>query len=691
MPKGSSRSYAADKQIQLGSSDFLKCQQSTSKATCKRKNDSPQHKRITRSKLPVSNPDLNCKKHLEQEMSINLGSSDSINSGIISDDCKNQPKKPKKPDSEPSEMVSELEMGTTDSDEEANMDNLTSHPNNSDNNTRPQVGESQQLNIRPKSNPPYIQEENLLSSQIAKQQIEPSPVIKTRVIQAASLNLNILGNQEDSYNSITSMRQVLINSTEDSPVNVSKINPIRVANEINKLCGEVDDIQHRRSGSLVIKTKTYEQVVKLLSLTHFTEKNIPVIVTRDWGSITVQGKIYAPEFSEDSLEDLLEMLKPEGVVRITKLFRDPKLAYSQIYVLTFLANTCPTFLKVGYVRYRIDKYYPSPIRCNKCFRWGHMTKICTSAALCSHCGKKDHKREHCTESVARCINCDSTHEATSKLCPVFKNERDICRIKVDQGISFREARNQINAISLKKRQNIHRQSNLDTNLNEQQPSSQQNSIRPKHKTISQLINSTATQHNLYNYLQDESDTTDNEQAQENNHISSSTESLIPAGQKTSKRRKILKNSNKENKSTNPLQQQAGWQLQGHWKKQQSQQQKQYNQQLQQQQEHFTQQQQEHFTQQRQQDRQQQLTDNQTRQQQHYQMDSQGKYGTEDIRGMDFKQLLLQLIPIIMKLFISDAITDKVECFKKIGLILQAEDLIANTLKSMNITSIANSQ
>ena len=113
------------------------------------------------------------------------------------------------------------------------MDNLTSHPNNSDNNTRPQVGESQQLNIRPKSNPPYIQEENLLSSQIAKQQIEPSPVIKTRVIQAASLNLNILGNQEDSYNSITSMRQVLINSTEDSPVNVSKINPIRVANEIN--------------------------------------------------------------------------------------------------------------------------------------------------------------------------------------------------------------------------------------------------------------------------------------------------------------------------------------------------------------------------------------------------------------------------------------------------------------------------
>ena len=73
------------------------------------------------------------------------------------------------------------------------------------------------------------------------------------------------------------------------------------------------------------------------------------------------------------------------------------------------------------------------------------------------------------------------------------------------------------------------------------------------------------------------------------------------------------------------------------------------------------------------------------------MDSQSKYGTEDIRGMDFKQLLLQLIPIIMKLFISDAITDKVECFKKIGLILQAEDLIANTLKSMNITSIANSQ
>lgn len=122
------------------------------------------------------------------------------------------------------------------------------------------------------------------------QEIVPSLVIKNKSVQMAQLNLNNLNKQNEGHMKI---RQVQISCKEDNTVNLAKMNLIRIAYEINKIYGEVEHIEHHRSGILLIKTKDYQQVEKLLAISLFLERPLPVVVSKDWGSVTVQGKIYA--------------------------------------------------------------------------------------------------------------------------------------------------------------------------------------------------------------------------------------------------------------------------------------------------------------------------------------------------------------------------------------------------------------
>ena len=95
------------------------------------------------------------------------------------------------------------------------------------------------------------------------------------------------------------------------------------------------------------------------------------------------------------------------------------------YVLTFLGNKKPDFIKCGLVRYEVDNYYPSPMRCGKCYRLGHSTRICHSAKLCSRCCGKDHEKKDCNSRDPKCINCKGKHESTYKQCERYLQEKQI--------------------------------------------------------------------------------------------------------------------------------------------------------------------------------------------------------------------------------------------------------------------------
>lgn len=87
------------------------------------------------------------------------------------------------------------------------------------------------------------------------------------------------------------------------------MDPFRIGKEIDLICGQVEKVEYKPSGSLLITKKTLRQVTNLLQLKSFTAQNIPINAQVAWGQQISYGKLYAPEFSQDTLDELLDILK----------------------------------------------------------------------------------------------------------------------------------------------------------------------------------------------------------------------------------------------------------------------------------------------------------------------------------------------------------------------------------------------
>ena len=241
-----------------------------------------------------------------------------------------------------------------------------------------------------------------------------------------------------------STRKILISSTSDAQP-LSRINPYRVGKAMDALCGPVDSIDHKRSGALIVTTKTLEQAALLLRTTEiaFYDVATPVRTTVAWNTQLSYGKIYAPELQEETLDFLLSILQDRNVVGIRKLLSDPKKSTVPLYVLTFLSPQPPPQLTIGYCHYTVDKYHPSPMRCSHCFKYGHSRARCSSTQpTCGHCSVKGHSSTDCP-SLSRdpvCTNCRGAHLATSRECPAYRSELRACHIIARDNVSFPEAR-----------------------------------------------------------------------------------------------------------------------------------------------------------------------------------------------------------------------------------------------------------
>ena len=223
---------------------------------------------------------------------------------------------------------------------------------------------------------------------------------------------------------------------------LSKLNPIKLGQAIHSVCGNVENIQHLKSGGIFITCISFPQVEKLLhvSILPFASSNISVKVSVALNSQSVQGKIYAPELLDESLSDLCTALRPSSVVDVRKLLNDPTKTHVPLFVLTFFGSTCPQYITLGFSRYRVDPFYPSPSRCSQCCQWGHTRGLCRGSLTCSSCGNKGHSSANCTSQSLSCPNCGGSHSAFSRQCPQSIKEHHICQIKTKNNISYTDAR-----------------------------------------------------------------------------------------------------------------------------------------------------------------------------------------------------------------------------------------------------------
>lgn len=80
-------------------------------------------------------------------------------------------------------------------------------------------------------------------------------------------------------------------------------------------------------------------------------------------------------------------------------------------------------LRIGYGLFRCEEPHlrPDPTQCFKCQAYGHMSRDCTSAAMCRICGQAAHKAKgELCPNERRCANCSGPHSAAYRGCPKFR-------------------------------------------------------------------------------------------------------------------------------------------------------------------------------------------------------------------------------------------------------------------------------
>ena len=199
-------------------------------------------------------------------------------------------------------------------------------------------------------------------------------------------------------------------------------------------------------GTLLIKTKNAKQTEKFLKIQRFANEECEV--THDRKLNTSRGTIRAYDLEDLTEDEVVGWLKDFGVVRAKRFTRreNGKVCSTPTILLTFDRPSCPTKLQLDYVTYHVQRYIPNPMMCYRCGKFGHPEgtdeKGCKKPRICLRCGQSPHEGI-CDQ---RCANCGkSDHSCQARTCEEWVKEKAICRIKVEQEVSFAQAKQQYEA------------------------------------------------------------------------------------------------------------------------------------------------------------------------------------------------------------------------------------------------------
>ena len=190
----------------------------------------------------------------------------------------------------------------------------------------------------------------------------------------------------------------------------------------------VQDAQPRLNakGGVTVRVPQQSHIEQLKSINTIAnikvQLNLPSAASL-WGRVSGVH----PSFSE---KDLLELLKPQGVVEVqrekystcesatsteTKRVQKP----SNRIRLRFQTDLKPE-ITIAYVKHRVTLCAASPLQCLNCCGFGHRAASCPErqAPRCRNCAAQGHQLWQCT-ARPKCVNCEGSHAANDSKCPVY--------------------------------------------------------------------------------------------------------------------------------------------------------------------------------------------------------------------------------------------------------------------------------
>lgn len=220
-------------------------------------------------------------------------------------------------------------------------------------------------------------------------------------------------------------------------------NPFVIGSSIEELVGPIEDASSESKGTYyTLQVRKQAQVSKLLKMTTLSDKT-PVTVIPHPKLNRCRCVVSSFDLLELSENEIEEKLKQQGVIkvhRITRTVNGEKLGTSTL-VLTFGKTTYPRFVKVGVLRVETRPYYPSPMLCYACLKYGHVSARCSGSRRCFNCSVPYHGTE--CNNEAKCANCEDKHRSSYRKCPVYQREIKVIRMKIDKNLTYPEARKRV--------------------------------------------------------------------------------------------------------------------------------------------------------------------------------------------------------------------------------------------------------
>jgi hypothetical protein len=238
--------------------------------------------------------------------------------------------------------------------------------------------------------------------------------------------------------------------TGETEGSLTKINPIVLEKILDNIATGHSDCRRNKNGQISFKTKTAQQAKNLIG-----KRNLQIspteMITVEFSMIDSlncsRGTVFGTDLLNipiDGENGLLPHLKKDGVIAIEGIKtrgKDGNLDFRGLHVLTFDMREPPEEIKVGFLKYTVKKWIPSPMKCQYCLDYGHTKNRCEKGIkLCRKCDKAEHEGQCETVKCHVCLPPKDDHESFSAVCPRMKKEKKICQEKVARNITFAEAK-----------------------------------------------------------------------------------------------------------------------------------------------------------------------------------------------------------------------------------------------------------
>lgn len=247
--------------------------------------------------------------------------------------------------------------------------------------------------------------------------------------------------QENISFSMYSKFFVVESRDPDTPV--SGVSPFIIQKTIEGLVGTPKTVKKLKNKTLLVELSRETQVDQLKKLQEIG--NIKVKTYEHPTLNKSKGIIKDPMLKGCSEDEIVQNLTTQGVVAAKrfKIKKDGKQLNTNTILLTFNTTITPKSLKIFYRIIQVEIYVPNPLRCFCCQKLGHHEDSCSAdyEEVCANCGtgNHNHRTKDCM-NPSKCVNCGGDHISRSNVCPAWKKEKEILKIKCTMKIQYSEAK-----------------------------------------------------------------------------------------------------------------------------------------------------------------------------------------------------------------------------------------------------------